>query len=65
MTKSSGQLVFNATPFTLTASAIFILAVVVLAFLAWKRSGWRAPIAWLELLRVLVAIAIAVVVVVT
>lgn len=28
--------------------------------MGWKRSGWRASIGWLELLRVLIAVAIAI-----
>ena len=60
MTLSGGELVFNSTPFSLAASVTFILVVVVLAILGWKRSSWRATIGWLELLRVLVALALAV-----
>ncbi len=58
MNPSSGELVFNATPFSLSAATIFVLVVAGLAFLAWKRSGWRPGVAVLETLRVLIAIAI-------
>jgi hypothetical protein len=60
MNPSSGELVFNTTPFSLTASALFVFVVIVLAFVGWKQNGWRASIGWLEFLRVLVALAIAV-----
>ncbi|MGI9241129.1 MAG: hypothetical protein ACR2RV_10025, partial [Verrucomicrobiales bacterium] len=59
MIPSGGELVFNSTPFSITVSSIFVLVVVVLAFLGWKRSGWRPGIGLLEGLRVLIAIAIA------
>lgn len=56
---SSSELVFNFTPLSVAISAGFILLVAALAFLAWKRSGWRATIGWLEALRVLIAAGIA------
>jgi hypothetical protein len=60
MTASTRELVFTHTPLSLTVSVGFVLVVAVLAFTGWKRSGWRAAIGWLEFLRVLVAIGIAV-----
>ena len=59
MTPSGGELVFNSTPFSIAVSSVFVFVVVVLAFLGWKRSGWRPGIGVLEVLRVLIAIAIA------
>jgi uncharacterized membrane protein len=59
MTPSSRELVFTHTQGSLTAAVIFVGVVVVLAVLGWKRSGWRGSIGILELLRVLVAIGIA------
>ncbi len=38
----------------------FVFVIAGLAFVAWKRSGFRAVIGWLEALRVVIAISIAV-----
>ena len=59
MTASSRELVFTHTTASLTAAAVFVFVVAVLAFLGWKRSGWRGSIGFLEFLRVLVALGIA------
>src|SRR5688572_363041 len=59
MTATTRELVFTHTPLSLAVSVGFVLTVAVLAFTGWKRSGWRASIGWLEFLRVLVAIGIA------
>lgn len=60
MSPSSSELVFTHTPLSLTASVVFVLIVLILAFIGWKRSGWRASIGWLEFLRVLIAAGIAI-----
>lgn len=60
MTPSSRALVFTHTPASLAASVSFVVLVMVLAALAWWRSGFRAVTGWLELLRVLIAIGVAV-----
>ncbi|MFT4640846.1 MAG: hypothetical protein ACI8T1_004179 [Verrucomicrobiales bacterium] len=56
---SSGTLIFTHTPWLLAISITFVIFVVLLAFMAWRQSGWRASIGWLETLRVLVATGIA------
>ncbi|HEX2746462.1 MAG TPA: hypothetical protein VHM91_00575 [Verrucomicrobiales bacterium] len=60
MTVSTRELVFTHTPLSLTVSVAFVAVVAVLAVIGWKRSGWRKAIGWLEFLRVLVAIGIAI-----
>ncbi len=57
---NSAELVFTHTPASLAISVAFVLVVMVLAFLGWRRSGWRTSIGWLELCRVLVALGIAI-----
>jgi uncharacterized membrane protein len=57
--KTAGQsLVFICTPMSLTMAAVFVLGVAALAWTAWKRSGFRPYIGWLEGLRVLIAAGI-------
>ncbi|MCP5557558.1 MAG: hypothetical protein H7A55_07360 [Verrucomicrobiaceae bacterium] len=60
MTPAEQTLVFTHTPFSLTASVVFVLFVAVLAFIGWQRSAYRAAIGWLELLRVLICAGIAI-----
>ncbi len=60
MTAASRELVFTHTPVSLTVSVAFVAVVIVLAIIGWKRSGWRKSIGWLEFLRVLIAVAIAI-----
>ncbi len=60
MKPSTSELVFTATPLSVAGAMLFVLLVIVLAWLAWRRSGWRKSIGWLELLRVLVAVGIAI-----
>jgi hypothetical protein len=60
MKLSTSELVFTATPLSVAGAMLFVLLVIVLAWLAWRRSGWRKSIGWLELLRVLVAVGIAI-----
>lgn len=57
---ASRELLFTPTGLSLALSIGFVLLVMVLAFLSWKRSGWRKSIGWLEFLRVLVAVCIAI-----
>ncbi len=56
----SQSLEFSPSPVALGAGIAFVILVTALAFLAWRRSGWRAAIGWLESLRILIAVAIAV-----
>ena len=60
MTLESQSLEFSPTPFAIGAGVVFVFAVIVLALLAWYRSGWKASTGLLEALRILVAVAIAV-----
>ncbi len=60
MKASTTELVFTHTPASLALSVIFVLTVMVLAFTGWRRSGWRPAIGWLECVRVLVALGIAI-----
>jgi uncharacterized membrane protein len=60
MQPTSSQLVFNPTPFAFGVGVAFVVAMGGLAFMAWRRSGWRASTGWLELLRLIIAIAIAI-----
>ncbi|MEM8953923.1 MAG: hypothetical protein AAGD22_07230 [Verrucomicrobiota bacterium] len=60
MTEVSQSLVFNTSTLSVAAGVIFVLAMGFLAFRAWRRSGYRRTIGWLELLRVVIAIGIAV-----
>jgi hypothetical protein len=60
MQPTSSQLVFNPTPEAFAIGVAFVVAVAGLAFMAWRRSGWRPLIGWLELLRVIIAVCIAI-----
>lgn len=57
---TTSQLVFNPTPSAFAVGVAFVVATGGLAFMAWRRSGYRPLMGWLELLRVIIAIAIAV-----
>ena len=57
---TTSQLVFNPTPEAFAVGVAFVFAVVVLGIMAWRRSGYRKLIGWLELLRVVIAACIAV-----
>jgi uncharacterized membrane protein len=59
MKPASQSLVFTHTPASITIGAIFVLVVAVLAWMAWRRSGFRKLIGALEALRLLIAIGIA------
>lgn len=60
MILESQSLEFSPTPAALVAGGVFVASVIALAFLAWQRSGWKASVGWLETLRVIIAIAIAI-----
>lgn len=60
MTPTSQSLEFSPTPMAWAAGIGFVLVVMVLAFIGWRRSGWKASIGALELLRILIAVSIAV-----
>lgn len=60
MTPSSSSLVFTHTTASLAVSIVFAVLVAGLALLAWVRSGFRAVTGWLELLRVVIAVGIAI-----
>ncbi len=60
MTPAEQTLVFTHTPFSIAVSVGFVLLVMILAFIGWQRSGYRAAIGWLELLRVLICAGIAI-----
>jgi hypothetical protein len=60
MTPTSQSLVFTATPLSLAVSIGFVLAMVVLAVMAWRRSARKGWTAVLEALRVVIALLIAI-----
>ena len=60
MTPTSQSLVFTATPLSLAVSIGFVIAVVVLAVIAWRRSARKGWTAVLETLRVIIAVLIAI-----
>lgn len=60
MQPTSSQLVFNPTPVAFAVGVAFVVAIAGLAFMAWRRSGYRPFTGWLELLRVIIAIGIAI-----
>src|SRR4028119_442658 len=60
MKPASQSLVFTHTPVTLIVAILFVAAVMVLAFIAWRRTGYRISTGLLEGLRVLIAIGIAI-----
>src|SRR5215212_9597495 len=60
MSPTSQSLVFTATPLSLTVSIGFVVAVAVLAVMAWRRSVRKGWTAWLEGLRVIIAVLIAI-----
>ncbi len=59
MQPTTSQLVFNPTPIAFGVGVAFVVAIAGLAFMAWRRSGYRKLMGWLELLRVIIAIGIA------
>ncbi len=60
MQPTTSQLVFNPTPAAFAVGVAFVVAIAGLAFMAWRRSGYRKLIGWLELLRLVIAIGIAI-----
>jgi hypothetical protein len=60
MPPSTQSLVFTPSPFSVAAGVGFVLVIAVLAWMAWRRSGYRPLIGWLELLRVLIAAGISI-----
>lgn len=60
MQPTTSQLVFNPTPVAFGVGVAFVVAIGGLAIMAWRRSGYRAIMGWLELLRVVIAIGIAI-----
>jgi hypothetical protein len=59
MESSTSQFVFNPLPEAFAVGVAFTAAVSGLALMAWRRSGWRPIIGWLELLRIIISVAIA------
>ena len=60
MNPTSQSLVFSPSPTSVAVSVAFVGVIVVLAWMGWKRSGYRTSIGFLEVLRVLIAVAIAI-----
>jgi hypothetical protein len=60
MKPASQSLVFIWTPMSLIVAIVFVLVVAGLAWTAWKRSGFRRSIGYLEGLRVLIALGIGI-----
>lgn len=56
----SQSLVFQNSPLILGATLVFVLAVAVLCFTAWRRSGYRRGLGFLEALRLLIAVGVAI-----
>jgi len=59
MKSASQSLVFTHTPATVVLAVAFVLVVAGLAFVAWRRSGYRTATGLLEALRLLIALGIA------
>ncbi len=57
---TNGQLTFNSTPGTLVIGVLIVLVTAVLAYLGWSRAVKKKSMGWLEILRVLVALCIAI-----
>jgi hypothetical protein len=55
----SRSLKILATPWSVTASVVVVLATAVLGVVAWRRSGYRHSVAALELLRLTLVIVVA------
>ncbi len=60
MQATTSSLIFNPSPTAVALSIGFVGVMAGLAFLAWRRSGYRRAIGWLEFLRVLIALGIAI-----
>jgi hypothetical protein len=57
---ASQSLVFSPSPTSVSIAITFVAVVAFVAWMAWRRSGFRLPTGLLEGLRVLIAIGIAV-----
>jgi len=60
MTPDSQGLEFSPTPLAIGFGVVFLVVVALLAFLSWKRSGFRKNVGLLETLRFLIALIIAI-----
>jgi uncharacterized membrane protein len=60
MSTVSSSLIFVWSPWSLAISVIFLGVIGWLAWTAWERSGFRRVIGWLEGIRVLIALGIAI-----
>ncbi|WP_009965862.1 vWA domain-containing protein [Verrucomicrobium spinosum] len=60
MKPASQTLVFSPSPLSVTVGVVFVLLIAGLAWMAWRRSGYRRVTGLLEGLRVLIAAAIAI-----
>ena len=60
MQPTTSQLVFNPTSVAFAVGVAFVVAIAGLAIMAWRRSGYRPIMGWLELLRVIIAVGIAI-----
>ena len=60
MKTASQSLVFTPTPTSIAVSVAFVAIVVMLGWMAWRRSGFRTAVGMLEALRLLIAIGIAI-----
>lgn len=60
MKPASQSLVFTHTTVSVVVAVAFVLVVAGLAWMAWRRSGFRTSTGWLEALRVLIALGIAI-----
>lgn len=60
MTPARQSLVFANSPASVALGVAFVVAIAVLGWIAWKRSGFRASTGILEGLRLLIAVAIAI-----
>src|SRR4051812_44565582 len=56
----SQSLVFTHTPASLAVAGAFVLVMGGLAWMAWQRSGFRRSTGYLETVRVLIALGIAI-----
>jgi len=54
------HLTFITTPGTVVLGVLIVLATAVLAYLGWQRAVKKRLMGWLELLRVLIAVCIAI-----
>ena len=57
---ATSHLTFITTPGTIALGVLIALATAVLAYFGWRRSVKKRAIGWLELLRVLIAVCIAI-----